>query len=389
VIDIENHSPFPHIVYEKASTRPNHFDVIVVAGTFNLAHGQPVYPADAQQAIVTADRYAGEPESSALLEETHLIVGKRNTDVHLIGHAKAPRGEPSVQWHTGLRVGPLKKLAQVTGPRWWEWNLLGGWMLTKPRAVDELLLSSALCYGGAVRKAHAHGERGVDITDATVVDAYAPNPVGKGYFGAQPLDRAQFYPAAQIEALDAPIRDIDKRYAPAGFAPRARWWPGRIDHAGTYDARWQKESSPYLPNDFDFAFYQSAQPELIAKGFLNGDEPLSVMGCYAQGQLDTYLPGITLLSLLTDRDGVTEKALLNLDTVTVNVDTHTVQLVWRKTVPKAWGLRHVMLAALPAGRGQPDTLPRPVHIHHRGASPAMPNAAPTRSNSPREGMARG
>lgn len=40
-MDIENHSPFPHMVFEKAGKQHQLFDVIVVADIFDLRHGQP------------------------------------------------------------------------------------------------------------------------------------------------------------------------------------------------------------------------------------------------------------------------------------------------------------------------------------------------------------
>ena len=59
-MEIENHSPFPHASFEKATTKEQFFDVVVVAGTFGLEHGQPLYPLATHRPIVTADRYVDE-----------------------------------------------------------------------------------------------------------------------------------------------------------------------------------------------------------------------------------------------------------------------------------------------------------------------------------------
>ena len=45
-MDTENHSPFPHMIFEKAGHQGQLFDVIAVAGTFDLRHGQPLLIAD-------------------------------------------------------------------------------------------------------------------------------------------------------------------------------------------------------------------------------------------------------------------------------------------------------------------------------------------------------
>ncbi|GKT24257.1 hypothetical protein [Acidovorax sp. SUPP3334] len=59
---------------------------------------------------------------------------------------------------------------------------------------------------------------------------------------------------------------------------------------------------------------------------------------------------------------------MRLDTVTIDLDAQCVQLVWRRAVPKEWGLRKVMLAAIPAGPAQRGAEQR-IHMH-RGHSPA-------------------
>lgn len=369
-MDVENHSPFPHMVIEKATTQGRYFDVVIVAGSFTLAHGQPVLAMDEQMPIQCVDRYVGAPESTPFLEETHLVVGKQRTDVHVLGHARPVDGKPATHWPIGVRVGPITKTALVTGLRAWHWTPLRGWHLTKPEATAAVPLHAGMAYGGAVRRARYRGPATDDIHDEQAFDTYEPNPVGRGYVGDEDLDRAQFYLAPQIEDVQKPLRDIRERLAPVCFGPVPRWNPQRAGHAGTYDDAWRAEHFPFLPPDFDFAFYQSAQPDLIAPGWLKGDEPITLIGCDATGRIDTQLPGIDLLALLTDEDGLTQPTPLRLDTVTIDLDAQSVQLVWRRAVPKEWGLRKVMLAAIPAGPAQRGAV-QPIHIHrNRNSTPA-------------------
>lgn len=363
-MDVENHSPFPHLVFEKATTRHRHFDVMVVAGTFDLVHGQPLPISDEQKPINCADRHEGEPESTPLLEETHLVVGKKRCDIHVLGSARPQDGIPQRRWHIGVRVGPVSKIATVTGPRHWRWSLLRGWQLSEPEPTDHVALHMGLAYGGSVRRSHHDGPATKDIHDDTAFDTYAPNPVGKGYVGRVRLERNQAYPAAQIEDPEHPIEDINRQYPPIALGPLPRWHPQRVAHAGTYDDTWQAEHFPYLPADFDFAFYQSAQAELTAPGWLDGGEPIVLLGCLPMGRLETVLPGIRILSILTDQNGLSQPAPLRLDTVSIDLDTQTVQLVWRYAVPKSWGLRKVLLSAIPSGPAERGAN-RPVYIHRR------------------------
>ena len=369
-MDIENHSPFPHMVFEKAGKQHQLFDVIVVAGTFDLRHGQPLLIADEQKPINGVDRYEGEPESSGFLEETQLVLTKQRTDIQLIGSAKPSNGSSAAHWPMALRVGPVSKTAMLHGPRLWSWSLMRGWHLTPAQPAAGVALHLGMSYGGVIARAGYRGPATSDIHDEQAFDTFADNPAGKGYVGSQSLDRAQFYPAAQIEDVEHPIRDIHKRYKPVAFGPVPRWTPARARHIGDCDAKWQAEQFPFLPDDFNFAFYQSAQPDLIAPGWLQGDEPIVLLGCHPSGRLDSYLPGLRLLALLTDDGGHVQAEPLRLDTLSIDLDNDTVQLVWRRSIAKSWGLRHVMLAAIPDGPAQASVI-RPVHIHRQ------PMARPT------------
>ena len=362
-MEIENHSPFLHASFEKATIKEQFFDVIVVAGTFGLEHGQPLYPLSAHRPIVTSDRYVGEPETTALLEETHLVVAKKRTDIHLLGSARAKNNTPNSSWEVGFALGRVRKTARVTGLRAWGWTPLLGWSLSSPALTEQVALHSGNAYGGFLsRQIAARGDEMLDRYDGEHSDTYLINPVGLGYTGEVTLERSAFYRAAQIEAITEPINDIRKRYAPVCFGPRARWYSERIAFAGTYDEQWQNAHFPYLPTDFDFGFYQSAQPDMMSPDFLQGDEPLALIGLTEAGELKSQLPGIRLMAVLTDDNGHRESIGMRLDTVSIDLDERVVQLVWRLTVPKDWQLRHAMIAAIPNGANQPEPT-RPVYLH--------------------------
>lgn len=205
-MDVENHSPFPHMLFEKATTRHRHFDVMVVAGTFDLVHGQPLPISDEQKPINRADRHAGEPESTPLLEETHLVVGKKRCDIHVLGSARPQDGIPQHRWHIGVRVGPVSKIATVTGPRHWSWSLLRGWQLSEPEPTDQVALHMGLAYGGSVERSHYKGPATQDIHDDAAFDTYALNPVGKGLRRARKTGAEPALPGRTDRGPRAPHR---------------------------------------------------------------------------------------------------------------------------------------------------------------------------------------
>ena len=115
-----------------------------------------------------------------------------------------------------------------------------------------------------------------------------------------------------------------------GFGFVSPDWKPRSDLVGTYDDAWERSRSPLLPLDFDRRFFNSAPPELVAPGFLRGDEAVTVVGASPEGRTDFALPGIDpprcrlRLRSRPDVDLVTA-----LDTVVVDLDERELVLIWR------------------------------------------------------------
>lgn len=122
------------------------------------------------------------------------------------------------------------------------------------------------------------------------------NPVGIGFAETWFLKAAKLtaIPAPQIESPDAPITarqfwqaaqakqtPEDTRVpAPAGFGCLGRPWTPRLQKAGTYNQTWLDTRWPYLPEDFDFAYWNSA-PEDQQTDYLRGDEILELTNLVA------------------------------------------------------------------------------------------------------------
>jgi hypothetical protein len=54
------------------------------------------------------------------------------------------------------------------------------------------------------------------------------------------------------------VKKPDKFYRPMSFSPIGRGWQPRASFGGTYDQNWQDNIFPFLPPDFDVAFFQAA-----------------------------------------------------------------------------------------------------------------------------------
>jgi len=138
-------------------------------------------------------------------------------------------------------------------------------------------------------------------------------------------------PAPQIEAPDDPIREFGKEYPVQGFGVITKTWRPRLELAGTYDEEWLEHTWPNLPEDFDFAYWNCAHPELQVP-YLKGDESVVLTNMTPEGKLSFTLPGHTPYVLVRFETGDIGPAPARMDTLIIDPDKRLVTLVWRTTV---------------------------------------------------------
>ena len=115
-----------------------------------------------------------------------------------------------------------------------------------------------------------------------------------------------------------------------GFYPKQ--YKPRVQYAGTYDDRWRRECSPFLPEDFDYRFFQAAYPELITQAYLRGNERIFAENVSPDGPVVFDLPGINIgIKTIFEQKLIEEKAIL--DTVILEPEERRVSLVWRQMIP--------------------------------------------------------
>jgi hypothetical protein len=125
LLQVANKSPFVPLLNVLSDETGLDTLYVVIKGTFTLCP-QPTL-AEKQVPPTPEDVYWGEPATSSLkyASETHL--GKRGTDVVLVGYAHAPQGRPVPEIVVGIRVAGRQKVARVLGERKWR-PVLGGIM---------------------------------------------------------------------------------------------------------------------------------------------------------------------------------------------------------------------------------------------------------------------
>jgi hypothetical protein len=289
---------------------------VVVRGTFSLT--APSTPAAVQPLPIAADIYWGAPGASSLKYASDTHIGKRGTDVALVGQAHVSRGRAVSEMLAAVTVARRRKVIRILGDRTWRG---AGGSISPPKPFVSMPLVYERAFGG--RDHHSVG----DAPDGGGL-AEERNPVGQGFRGRRSSREVVGTPLPNLEDPLRPLKTFGDQPAPASFGFVAPAWQPRRSYAGTYDDAWKKGRAPFLPPDFDLRFDNAAGADLTFDTFLRGGEPLLLEGVSPSGPL--------LLSIPTTRPRVTvsvagsrEMPPALLETVLIEPDDGQLSLTWR------------------------------------------------------------
>jgi hypothetical protein len=320
MLQVRNETPFVPAIFLFPDAQGVDTLYVVVKATFELGREGPVV-APKQQALVVADEYWGEPGQSSLkyASEAHLL--KPGTEVVLVGEAWAPKAKPVASSLVSVKVGALRKVVQVFGDRRWK-----GGIVSPGPSSPEPFLKMPLVYE------RAYG--GVHVVDAERGRVFSEerNPVGRGFRGKRSASEMVGQPLPNLENPLKPIQSISDTPEPMGLGFVAPSWQPRQGFAGTYDEAWQERRAPYLPLDFREEFFLAGPPELCARQFLQGGEPVEVVGASPEGVQRFRLPECALDVTVTIA-GKTERPQLRLETVMLEPGEARFCMLWRGAVP--------------------------------------------------------
>ena len=267
-------------------TDQNGVEIVTVAvkGTFVIpARGQRVRLAEKQLSPLYADEYYGEPGKSSIKYPADLILGKVSTDIGVVGNAHSPTGKPVTKLPVSLRVGQLKKGVLVVGDRKWEKRgMFPGFHVTDPIPFTAMPLVYERAFGG-VDKTHK---------DERKHNWDQRNPIGTGF--RVNSDAVEGHSLPNIEDPNHPISTWKDKPPIAGLGFIDASWEPRVEYAGTYDDDWQQRQFPLLPLDFDYRFFNCANPDLTAKSFLQGGEQVQMVNFSKKGVVEFSLPKIEI-----------------------------------------------------------------------------------------------
>lgn len=313
MLQIENQTPFKALM----AVLPDQdaIDTLYVILKATLTLRPRLVLASEQIPPTLADEYHGDPTSSSLKKVSEMHIGKRGTDVLLIGRAWAPGGQATPEVWVRLVVAERQKTIRVLGDRTWT----RGGAPSAPVPFEAMPLVWERAFGGLHQ--FADGCLGEER-----------NPVGVGFAGRRDVDELFGQPVPNLEDPTAPLERLGQNPAPACLAPVAPHWLPRRAFAGTYDQQWQRKRAPYLPHDFDRRFLQCATAEMCFDRFLQGSEPLEVRGVTPDAPISLTLP-VANLEINVRVAGQTEHPVANLETVLIEPDENRLCLTWRAALP--------------------------------------------------------
>lgn len=295
--------------------------VVAVKGTFIIPkQGEPVTLAEQQLPLIEADTFTGEPGFSAPSSEVDYSPVKHKCDVLLNGSAYAPKGKPASKVQVGLKLGALVKTFVVTGNRFWE----AGFSITpgKPEKFTIMPISYDVAFGGLDNFEEDESKHG----------AYMKNPVGKGYhqqLGSSLVDKT---PMPNTEELNRSIERPEENYQPMAFGAIGRGWESRLNHAGTYDQNWIDNTFPFLPADFNEAYFQAA-PEDQQIPYPKGGEEVVLVNLTAEGRTAFHLPSIEMSVVFFRKKGEKHETQAVIDTIVIEPDKGLFTMTWRASLP--------------------------------------------------------
>jgi len=262
----ENSTPFRAIAFEHYHRNGRPMGVIAVRASYDLFPDGTLQLKE-DQGIVLSDEYEGDQLKTPLLRASDIIPFKPNTDITIIGYTYPPRGERSSFWRFGIGIEKISVAFCCHGLRRWlpyrGKNDGKCWRMSETQPVDRVPLDYRFCSSDYV----AGSPYNAEILD---------NPLGSPVLDPKISPRDTEVAVAMITHDGDLVINPFTQVRIAGTAPIAPYWKLRRRFAGSYDKAWEQEKYPLLPEDFDYLFYQTACPGMIWRGFMRGDETITL-----------------------------------------------------------------------------------------------------------------
>jgi hypothetical protein len=302
--------------------------IIVVKASWQIPLGgqrpRPLVPTPLAQ----ADEFVGEPGDSAMLYGADFARFKPRCDVLFNACTHAPQAKEINELTVAFQVGSLKKSIKVTGTRHWN-KTLGIYTLSKVQPFTSMPLHYGLAFGGTRTYQKGSGNKAQTLTEALLT-----NPAGTGWGGNKTSGDLDGVAAPCLQAMGESISSPTGKYTPVALSAVARHWQPRTQYVGTYDAHWQQEICPFLPEDFDEQYHQCA-PQDQQMAYPTGGEEVILRNMMAGRDYVRFkLPKLDQLQVrILRKDYTVATPTAVVDTLYFEPEKERFSAVWRVSVP--------------------------------------------------------
>ncbi len=319
--------------------------VLVVKATFDVAANAECRPSPAQIPFVYVDVHHGDPGTTSLRSESEFAPIKPRADVLVEACAMTPDLRPLTRLEVALWGPGIDKHALVSGDRVWTKGILG-LKPSMPQAFTSMALSWDRAFGGSDLSSDNAAKNGSELR----------NLVGVGFHLHADEGAIVGKPLPNIENAGQRVGTWSDKPEPVGFGPVGRNWLPRSSFAGTYDQRWMDDKLPFLPDNFDERYFQSAPlDQQLAR--LSEGMAFECVNMSASGRFPVRLPQL-LVPVRFMFDHGTDTQTLAPDTLILKPAEGRIVLLARASVPltrKIVALREIQIGRPPyrPPRGKP------------------------------------
>ncbi|EGO6624945.1 DUF2169 domain-containing protein [Escherichia coli] len=318
--------------------------VVVIKATYqipvNNRRPRPLLP---PQPLVESDIYVGEPGFSAVLYEADYVRYKEKCDVLFNATTYFVSEGNNYQTESRAIVGQVDKCLKVFGTRYWQKK-------TSDLSISdtEFIQSVSLHYGNAFGGEYVWK----DVQGNEHREIFSSNIVGIGYGNHR--DETVFI-NSRLPLVELPQDSVTRPEShpePGAFSARPRNHPLRLQYAGTYDERWRAEVSPFLPEDFDERYFQSAPPDQQTAYPQGGEKVMLINMHKERSVIEFQLPHINQMPVrILTMDYEAHELMPVVDTLYFEPDEERFSVVWRTSIPLKRRIQEIHTVAIgPVGK---------------------------------------